>query len=185
MVASSAMLSPYSSVFRRLSKSAWTPALTSLRRICSAPLTASAATCSRRASRLAPIAARLRPGSSNNLVAFFRGAGLGFFDDGLGTTVGVRKTRGRSLLRLGQFLLRRAGWQRRVRSWHVSAAARPSAIFWARSSNALAIGGHTNFIVNHTSIEKDDGLNEQGRVDTHGNTFLRDGVDGNYFWPGT
>ena len=34
-------------------------------------------------------------GGSNDLVAFFRGACLGFFDDGLGTSVGVRKTRGR------------------------------------------------------------------------------------------
>src|SRR5688572_27777986 len=34
----------------------------------------------------------------------------------------------------------------------LSAAARPSAIFWARSSSAFAIGGHTNFIVNPTRI---------------------------------
>ena len=39
-------------------------------------------------------------GCSNNLVAFLCGAGLGFFDDGLGTTVGVRKTRGRFVARL-------------------------------------------------------------------------------------
>ena len=41
-----------------------------------------------------------RAGSGNNLVAFFRGAGLGLFDDGLGTSVGVRKTRGRFVARL-------------------------------------------------------------------------------------
>jgi hypothetical protein len=34
----------------------------------------------------------------------------------------------------------------------LSAAARPSAIFSARSSSAAAIGGHTNFIVNPTRI---------------------------------
>jgi hypothetical protein len=34
----------------------------------------------------------------------------------------------------------------------LSAAARPSAILLARSSSALAIGGHTNFIVNPTRI---------------------------------
>ncbi|MNL54235.1 hypothetical protein D3C87_1775490 [compost metagenome] len=39
-------------------------------------------------------------GGGNNLVAFFRGACLGFFDDGLGTSVGVRKTRGRFVARL-------------------------------------------------------------------------------------
>ena len=34
-------------------------------------------------------------GGSNDLVALFRSARLGFFNDGLGTAVGVRKTRGR------------------------------------------------------------------------------------------
>jgi hypothetical protein len=34
----------------------------------------------------------------------------------------------------------------------LSAAARPSAIFFARSSSAAVIGGHTNFIVNPTRI---------------------------------
>jgi hypothetical protein len=33
-----------------------------------------------------------------------------------------------------------------------SAADRPSAIFFARSSSALTNGGHTNFIVNHARI---------------------------------
>src|ERR1035437_1990938 len=36
----------------------------------------------------------------------------------------------------------------------VSAATRPSAILLARSSNAAAINGHTNFIVNSTSSAK-------------------------------
>src|SRR5256885_12415284 len=47
----------------------------------------------------------LGAGSSNNLVAFFGGTGLGFFDDGLGTAFGVRKPRCRFVARLGQFLL--------------------------------------------------------------------------------
>jgi hypothetical protein len=102
---------------------------------------------------LAPSAARLQPGSSNNLVAFLRGAGFGFFDDGLGTAVGVRKTRGRFVAGLVPIPSSRAGWQRQF-GLGTSAAARPSAIFWARSSNAFAIGGHTNFIVNHTRIRK-------------------------------
>src|SRR5690606_16968875 len=41
----------------------------------------------------------------NDLVAFLRSACLGFFDDGLGTAVGVRKTRGRFVAHLCQFLL--------------------------------------------------------------------------------
>ena len=36
----------------------------------------------------------------------------------------------------------------------VSAADRPSRIFFARSSSATVIGGHTNFIVNHARIRK-------------------------------
>src|SRR5690606_32293285 len=36
----------------------------------------------------------------------------------------------------------------------LSAAARPLAIFVARSSRAFVIGGHTNFIVNHHRIPK-------------------------------
>ena len=36
----------------------------------------------------------------NDRVAFLRSACLGFLDDGLGTTVGVRKTRGRFVARL-------------------------------------------------------------------------------------
>ena len=39
-------------------------------------------------------------GGSNDLVALFRSARLGFFNDGLGTAVGVRKTRGRFVARL-------------------------------------------------------------------------------------
>jgi hypothetical protein len=36
----------------------------------------------------------------------------------------------------------------------LSEAARPAAIFCARSSSAFAMGGHTNFIVNSTSSRK-------------------------------
>jgi hypothetical protein len=92
-------------------------------------------------------------GGSNNLVAFLGGAGLGFFDDGLGTAVGVRKTRGRLVAACDNSFSTR--WLAAVSSDLArSAAARPSAIFWARSSSAFAIGGHTNFIVNHTRIKK-------------------------------
>jgi hypothetical protein len=93
-------------------------------------------------------------GSSNNLVAFFRGAGLGLFDDGLGTTVGIRKTRGRFVAGLDSSFFDALVGSGQSSDLARSAAARPSAIFWARSSSAFAIGGHTNFIVNHTRIRK-------------------------------
>jgi len=38
--------------------------------------------------------------------------------------------------------------------WACSAAFKPWAIFSARSSKAVAMGGHTNFIVNHTKMAK-------------------------------
>ena len=39
--------------------------------------------------------------------------------------------------------------------WLLSAAARPSAIFFWRSSNAALSGGQMNFIVNQTRIAKE------------------------------
>jgi hypothetical protein len=92
-------------------------------------------------------------GSSNNLVAFFCRAGLGFFDDGLGAAFGVRKPRSCSLrVWANSCSTRLLAAVSSVLA--LSAAARPSAIFWARSSSAFAIGGHTNFIVNSTRSGK-------------------------------
>jgi hypothetical protein len=91
-------------------------------------------------------------GGGNDLVALFRGAGLGFFDDGLGAALGIRQAGSRLVARLGQFLLPPAALAADSSDLALSAAARPSAIFWARSSSAVAMGGHTNFIVNPTRI---------------------------------
>jgi len=70
-------------------------------------------------------------GCSDDFVGFFGGAQLGFVNDSSTSTC---------LCALASS------------SWACSAAFRPLAIFSARSSKALAMGGHTNFIVNHTRI---------------------------------
>ena len=44
------------------------------------------------------------PGGSNNLVAFVRGLGLGFFNDGLCATLGISQACGGLVARLGQLV---------------------------------------------------------------------------------
>jgi hypothetical protein len=146
-------LASYSSVCRRWSSSAWTPAFTSLRRICSAPLTASAATCSRRASRaLHRLLVGFGAGGGDDLVRLFGRAALGLLDDALGAALGVGQQRRRSRCATWPVPAPRACWRRPVRTWPCRRRPGLRRSCFARSSSAVAIGGHTNFIVNPTRI---------------------------------
>ena len=89
---------------------------------------------------------RLRLGDDAG--GFSLGVGLDFLGDRLGTLFSV----GDALLAVIAGL--REFWSTRLcaassSALPFSAAARPSAIFFERSSRALINGGHTNFIVNH------------------------------------
>src|SRR5574343_243673 len=141
-----------SSVFRRVSSSAWTPALTSRFRICSAPLTASTATCSRRASR-----AFTDSCSASALAAATILAPSSLARD-LASSTSCWARRSASARRLAASSLADVSAaatffsESASATLALSAADRPSAIFFARSSRAAVIGGQTNFIVNQTRI---------------------------------
>jgi len=87
----------------------------------------------------------------DDLGGLFRGAALGLLDDGQSATLGISQARSGLGARLGQLGLD-ALIGRAQLDLALSAAARPSAIFFARSSSAAVIGGQTNFIVNPTKI---------------------------------
>ena len=63
-------------------------------------------------------------------------------------------TRGRLIVGLGQFLLHQLVSSGEFGLLARSAAERLSAIFWACSSNALVMGGHTNFIGTTPAVMK-------------------------------
>jgi hypothetical protein len=86
-------------------------------------------------------------GSGDDLVAFFGCAGLGFFDDALGTALGISQARGGLVARRGQLGLDTLVGGGEFGLGLVGGGE-------ARSSRAFVIGGHTNFIVNHTRIAK-------------------------------
>src|SRR5674476_585518 len=146
--------SSYNSVFRRLSKSACTLALTSRRRICSAPLTANAATCSRKASR----ALMLCCSASTLAAATILLPSSVAFDLASSTMAWPRRSASarRAVVSVRDFASSASTrlLARESSDLALSAAARPSAILLARSSSAAAINGHTNFIVNSTSKAK-------------------------------
>lgn len=134
-------------------------------------MTASAAALAQGFTGLDCLLLGLGAGSSNNLVAFFGGTGLGFFDDGLGTAFGVRKPRCRFVARLGQFLLDALVGSGQVGLGLVGSS---EAIGDFQSSFIQRLrdrGPHELHREQHQDQEN-DGLDEQGRVDTHGNTFL-------------
>ena len=97
----------HSSAFRRPSSSACTPGLTSrLRRICSAPLTASAGDLlAQRLARLHRFLLGLGPGGGDDLGASSRGAALGFLDHLLRQALGIGQALGGVVARGGQLLL--------------------------------------------------------------------------------
>jgi hypothetical protein len=91
--------------------------------------------------------------SGNDLVAFFGGTNFGFFNDAIARRSASAKREAVSLRDWANSASTRA-LALESSALALSAAARPSAIFSARSSSAFVIGGHTNFIVNHTRIAK-------------------------------
>jgi hypothetical protein len=106
-------------------------------------------------------------GSGNDLVALFRGAGLGFFDDGLRAALGIGQAGCAVSLRdLASSASTR--WLAADSSdLALSAAARPSAILLARSSSAAAIGRPHEFHREPDQDQEHDHLNDQGTGDAH------------------
>jgi len=116
-------------------------------------------------------------GSSNNLVAFFCRTGLGFFNDGLGAAFGIRKPRSCFVARLGQFLL-----DALVDSgqFGLGLVGSSEAIgdFLGSLIQCLRDRGPHELHREQRQNQENTKLNEQGRVNTHGNTFLFRALNG-------
>ena len=112
-----------------------------------------------------------RTSGSNDFARFFAGPNFGFFDDGLGAAVRVGKTCRRLVARLRQLLLDTLVGSAQL-GFGTVGSSEAIGDFLGSFIQCLRDRGPHEFHREQDQDQKDNGLNEQGRIDTHGNTFL-------------
>ncbi|VDO55918.1 unnamed protein product [Brugia timori] len=110
-------------------------------------------------------------GSRDDLAGLFVRTALGFFDDLLGAALGVGKTAGGLGARRRQFLFDALVGGLQFGLGLVGGRQARGDLLCPVIQSLRDRRPHESHREQHEQQE-DDGLNEQGRVDTHGNTFL-------------